>query len=133
MIRFIITAVLTGLLFGIMDGLINGNPYAVKLLECYKPIAKQTINVPVGLVIDLLYGFVISGIFLIIWPSLPTEIGIVKGLTYGLGMWFFRVLMGVISNWMMFNVPAKTLFYILIAGLIEMVILGVLNGLILKK
>ena len=133
MIRFIITAVLTGLLFGIMDGLINGNPYAVKLLECYKPIAKQTINVPVGLVIDLLYGFVISGIYLIILPSLPTEIGIIKGLTYGLGMWFFRVLMGVISNWMMFNVPAKTLFYVLIAGLIEMVILGVLNGLILKK
>ena len=133
MIRFIITAVLTGLLFGIMDGLINGNPYAVKLLECYKPIAKQTINVPVGLVIDLLYGFVISGIYLIILPSLPTEIGIVKGLIHGLGMWFFRVLMGVISNWMMFNVPAKTLFYVLIAGLIEMVILGVLNGLILKK
>jgi len=131
--RFIITAVLTGLLFGLMDGLINGNPYAVKLLECYKPIAKQTINVPVGFLIDLLYGFVISGIFLIIWPSLPTEIGIVKGLTYGLGMWFFRVLMGVVSHWMMFNVTAKTLFYVLIAGLIEMIILGILNGLILKR
>jgi len=133
MIRFIITAVLTGLLFGIMDGLINGNPYAVKLMECYKPIAKQTINVPVGLLIDFLYGFVISGIFLIIWPSLPTEVGLVKGLTYGLGMWFFRVLMGVISDWMMFNVPVKTLFYFLVAGLIEMIILGILNGLILKK
>jgi hypothetical protein len=116
-----------------MDGLINGNPYAVKHMECYKPIAKKTINVPAGLLIDILYGFVISGIFLIIWPSLPTEIGIIKGLTYGLGMWFFRVLMRVISDWMMFNIPLKTLFYFLLAGLIEMIILGILNGLILKK
>ncbi|RPH73511.1 hypothetical protein EHM76_05230 [bacterium] len=81
----------------------------------------------------MFYGFVISGIFLIIWPSLPTETGIVKGLTYGLGMWFFRVLMGVISNWMMFHVPVKTLLYFLFAGLIEMIILGIINGLILKR
>jgi len=133
MIRFIITGLLTGLLFGVMDGLINGNPYAVKLMECYKPIAKQTINVRAGVLFDLFYGFVISGIFLIIWPSLPTETGIVKGLTYGLGMWFFRVLMGVISNWMMFHVPVKTLLYFLFAGLIEMIILGIINGLILKR
>jgi len=133
MARFIITAILTGLLFGIMDGLLNGNPYAVKLMECYKPIAKHTINVPMGLLIDLFYGFVISGIYLILRPSLPTEIGVVKGLTYGLGMWFFRVLMGVVSNWMMFNVPAKTLVYLLFAGFMEMIILGIINGIMLKR
>lgn len=133
MIRFIIAVILTGLLFGTMDGLINGNPYAVKLMECYKPIAKQTVNIPIGLLIDLFYGFIISGIFIIIKPSLPTEIGIIKGLTYGLGMWFFRVLMGVISNWMMFNIPLKTLIYTLLTGLIEMIILGILTGLIIKK
>ncbi len=44
MIRFIITAILTGLLFGVLDGLINANPYAASLMECYKPIAKQSIN-----------------------------------------------------------------------------------------
>jgi len=133
MARFIITAILTGLLFGIMDGLLNGNPYAVKLMECYKPIAKHTINVPMGLLIDLFYGFVISGIYLILRPSLPTEIGVVKGLTYGLGMWFFRVLMGVVSNWMMFNVPVKTLVYVLFAGFMEMIILGIINGIMLKR
>ena len=132
MIRFIIAAILTGLLFGIMDGIINGNPYAIKLMECYKPIAKQEINVPIGLLIDLFYGFAISGIFIIVMPVLPTDIGIIKGLTYGIGIWFFRVLMGVISNWMMFNVPGKTLVYILLTGLIEMMVLGILNGLIIK-
>ena len=133
MARFILAAIVTGLLFGIMDGLINGNPYAVKLMECFKPIAKQTVNIPIGLAIDLFYGFIISGIFMIIMPALPTEIGIIKGLVYGLGMWFFRVSMGVISNWMMFNIPAKTLIYVLLTGLVEMIIIGIINGLLLKS
>jgi hypothetical protein len=131
--RFIITAIATGLLFGIMDGLLNGNPFALKLMECYKPIAKNTINIPAGLLIDLFYGFMISGIFILILPVLPTNNGIIKGLSYGLGMWFFRVLMAVVSNWMMFNIPVETLLYLLFAGLLEMIILGIFNGLILKR
>jgi hypothetical protein len=133
MIRFIITAILTGLLFGILDGLINGNPYATKLMECYKPIAKQSINIPAGLIIDLVYGFAISGLFLLLFPVLPTEFGLIKGIIFGVGMWFFRVLMNVISSWMMFNIPGKTLVYLLLTGLIEMILLGILNGLMLKR
>jgi hypothetical protein len=133
MIRYIISAVLTGLLFGILDGLINANPYANKFMECYKPFAKQSINVPVGLVIDLFYGFVISGLFLLLIPVLPTEYGIIKGISLGVGMWFFRVLMNVISSWMMFNIPGKTLAYLLLTGLVEMILLGILNGLVLKR
>ncbi|MGA2408472.1 MAG: hypothetical protein ABSF81_17235 [Bacteroidales bacterium] len=133
MIRFIITAILTGLLFGILDGLINGNPWATKLMECYKPIAKQSINIPAGLIIDLVYGFAISGLFLLLFPVLPTEFRIIKGITFGVGMWFFRVLMNVISSWMMFNIPGKTLDYLLLSGLIEMILLGILSGLMLKR
>ncbi len=133
MIRFIIASLVTGLLFGMMDGLINANPFAVKLMECYKPIAKQAVNIPAGIIIDLVYGFIITGIFFVIMPVLPGEIGIVKGLSYGLLIWFFRVLMGVVSSWMMYTVPVKTLIYLALAGLVEMLILGVINGLIIKR
>jgi hypothetical protein len=133
MIRFIIAAILTGLLFGILDGLINGNPFAANLMKCYKPILKTSINIPAGIIIDLVYGFAISGLFLLLFPVLPSEFGIVKGITFGIGMWFFRVLMNVISNWMMFNIPGRTLVYLLLTGLVEMILLGVLNGLMLKR
>lgn len=133
MVRFILAAMLTGILFGIMDGLINGNPFAIKLMACYKPIARTNINVPAGIMIDLLYGFIISGIYLLILPVLPANNGILNGLLYGLGIWFFRVFMGVMSTWMMHTVPVKTLGYILITGLAEILIIGALNGLILKR
>jgi hypothetical protein len=102
-------------------------------MECYKPIAKQSINIPAGLIIELVYGFVISGLFLLLFPVLPTEFGLIKGIIFGVGMWFFRVLMNVISSWMMFNIPGKTLVYLLLTGLIEMILLGILNGLMLKR
>ena len=131
--RFIIAAISTGILFGIMDGLINGNPLAVRLMKCYKPIAKQNINIPVGLLIDLAYGFAISGIYFSIIPILPTDNLIINGIIFGIGIWFFRVLMGVISSWMMFTIPGKTLFYIAFTGLVEMIILGIINGLIIRR
>jgi len=132
-VRYFVASFLTGLSFAILDGFINGNPYAVKLMEPFDPITKSAINIPVGVLIDLIYGFIISGIFMVISPALPTGSGIMKGLTYGLGMWFFRGLMSVISYWMMFDIPLQTLIYILVAGLVEMLLLGVLNGLIIKS
>jgi hypothetical protein len=132
MIRFTLVAITTGLLFGIMDGLINANPYAVKLLECYKPIARQKINMAAGMVIDLVYGFLITGIYLLLMTALPTENGVIRGLAYGLGIWFFRGLMSVLSSWMMFEIPVKTLVYIAVTGLLEMLILGVFNGVLIQ-
>ena len=88
---------------------------------------------PVGIIIDLFYGFAISGLFLLLFPVLPTEFGLIKGVIFGAGIWFFRVLMNVISSWMMFNIPGKTLVYLLLTGLIEMTLLGILNGMMLKR
>ena len=132
MFRFIIVSISSGILFGLLDGIINGNPYAQKLFECYKPIAKTYINIPLGISIDIIYGFVMCWVFLIIYNSIPASNGLVKGVLYGLALWFFRVLMSVITNYMMFEVPLKTLLYVAATGLIEMVIIGSLYGLAIK-
>jgi len=130
--EYIIISVASGILFGILDGVINANPLAQKLYDAYKPIAKTSINPIVGIVIDLVYGFVMAGAFLLLYNSLPGETGLIKGISFGLLVWFFRVVMNVASQWVMFKVPVQTLLYSLIAGLGEMLILGVLYGLTLK-
>lgn len=132
MTGYIIVSIAGGILFGVMDGIINANPLAQRLYSVYEPIAKKTINVPAGIIIDLFYGFVMAGIFLLIYDSLPGESGVIRGLSFGAIMWFFRVFMQVASQWMMFNVPVKALFYTLISGLTEMLVLGLLYGLTLK-
>lgn len=132
MIAYIIVSIVGGILFGIMDAVINANPLARKLLEVYKPIAKTSLNVPLGIVIDLVYGFIMAGIFLLLYNTLPGETALVKGISFTILAWFFRVVMSVASNWMMYRVPGKALVYTLFTGLGEMLVLGILFGLFLE-
>jgi hypothetical protein len=132
MLRYIIVGVVGGILFGILDGMINANPLAQRLYEVYKPIARTSINPLAGIVIDLVYGFVLAGVFLLLYKSLPTETGLVKGVSFACLVWFFRVVMYAASQWVMFNVPVEALLYSLVTGLGEMLILGALYGLTLK-
>ena len=132
MIRYIIVSISSGILFGFLDGVINANPLAQKLNDIYRPIARTTINVPVGIAIDLAYGFIMAAVFLMIFKSLPGQSGLAKGIAFALIVWFFRVVMSAASSWMMFKVPIETIFYYLSTGLVEMLILGILYGLTLK-
>jgi len=128
MTTYIIVSVIGGVLFGVLDGLINANPLATKLYEVYLPIAKTSLNFVAGIIIDLAYGFILAGLFLLLYPSLPGEFGLAKGISFGLIVWFLRVVMSVASQWMMYKVPLKTLLYTLLAGLAEMLVLGILYG-----
>lgn len=132
MVRYLLISVVSGILFGVLDGIINANPFAQRLFEFYKPIARKSINPLPGIVIDLIYGFVMAGVFLLLYTSLPGELGLVKGVSFGVMVWFFRVVMYNASQWMMFPVSMKTVLYSLAAGLGEMLVLGVLYGLTLK-
>jgi hypothetical protein len=132
LISYIIISFVSGILFGVLDSFINANPFARRLYEVYKPIAKTSINIPVGVLIDLVYGFIMAGVFLLLYKSLPGEIGIVKGISFAFLAWFFRVVMSVASNWMMFKVPIGTLLYMLLTGLGEMLVLGIIYGFFLE-
>ncbi|MRR31904.1 hypothetical protein EG834_16590 [bacterium] len=129
--RYILISLISGVLFGVLDGILNANPLAVRLYAVYKPIAKTSANIVAGVMIDVVFGFVLAGLFLLLYPSLPGGAGLVKGLSFGLIAWVLRVLMNAASQWMMFKVPIQTLLYTLCAGLLEMLLLGALYGLAL--
>lgn len=132
MIRYIVISISSGVLFAVLDGVINANPLAQRLYEVYKPIARTSINPVAGILIDLSYGFIMAGMFLLLYTSLPGQARLLKGVSFACLVWFFRVVMNTASQWVMFNVPREALLYTLVAGLGEMLILGVLYGLTLK-
>ena len=130
--NYILISVISGIVFGILDGVINANPLAQRLLEVYQPIARQSVNMVTGLLIDLVYGFALASLFLLLYKSLPGSTGVLKGLSFGIILWFLRVVMYAFSQWMTINLRANTVLYIIFSGLFEMLILGVLYGLTLK-
>lgn len=130
--RYIIVSIGGGILFGVLDGMINANPLAQRLYQVYGPIMKKSINPVAGIAIDLAYGFIMAAVFLLLYQSLPGQSGLVKGLSFGMIVWFFRVVMSAASTWVMFTVLANTILYNLVTGLGEMLVLGTLYGLTLK-
>jgi hypothetical protein len=129
---YVLVSLGSGILFGILDGVINANPFAQKLFAVYSPILKKSVNAPAGMVIDLVYGFIMAAVFLLLFNSLPGTSGVLKGLSFGLLVWFFRVVMGAATTWMMFEIPVPLVFYSLATGLGEMLLLGLFYGLTLK-
>jgi hypothetical protein len=132
MINKIIVGFTSGILFAVMDGMIYANPIGQQVYEVFKPIARNEINPLPGSIIDLAYGFILVGIFLVLYQSLPGNNGLLKGISYAAILWFFRVVMYSATQWMMFNVGVDTIIYSLAAGLIEMMILGIFIGLTIK-
>ena len=131
MFRYLMVAVGSGLLFGLMDALINANPLARRLFRVFEPIARKSINMAAGVILDLVYGFALAALFLLLQGSLLGGSHISQGLFFGLLLWFLRVAMQAASQWMMLKLPAATLPYTLISGLVEMLVLGLLYGLTL--
>ncbi len=130
-VTYLVVSLVSGILFGVLDGIINANPLARRLYAVFQPLAKPSLNVIAGITIDLLYGFVLAAVFLLLYASLPGVTGLLKGLSFALGVWFFRVVMQVASQWMVYAIPIKTLLYTLVAGLAEILVLGGLYGLTL--
>ncbi len=119
-----------GLLFAVLDGLINANPLAQRLYAPYRPIMRPSINAPLGLAFDFVCGIVMAFLFVRLAPALPGGWS-ARGVAFGLIAWFFRVAMGAASQTVMFQLPGSTIAYGLVTGLVEMVILGLLYGLLL--
>jgi len=93
MAAYVIVSVVSGILFGILDAVIHANPLAERLYAVYQPIARTAVNPLAGIAIDLAYGFVMAGVFLCLYQSLPGETGLVKGVSFAFLAWFFRVVM----------------------------------------
>jgi hypothetical protein len=52
-----------------------------------------------------------AGVFLLLYKSLPGEIGLFKGMSFAFLVWFFRVVMYTASQWIMFKVPVTTAIF----------------------
>ncbi len=131
MVRVLTTGIGVGIVFAVLDGLANANPVAQRLYSVYRPISRQSINAPLGLLFDIISGVVMAMLFGALAPALPGG-PISKGLAFGVIAWFFRVAMGVAAQAVMFNIPVSALIYFLFSGFAEMVILGSLCGVALR-
>lgn len=131
MLRQVVVGLGAGLLFLVLDGVIHANPLAQGLYAVYEPLARPRVNALLGSAIDLTYGVVLAVIFVRLCPSLPGDTGVTKGLSFGLLVWFLRVVMSAAGEWVTKTTPPATHAYVLLTGLVQIAVVSVFLGALL--
>jgi hypothetical protein len=119
MLRQTVVGLVGGMAFLILDAALNANPVAQRLYAVYQPIARPSVNALAGSAIDLAYGVILAAVFVTLRSSLPGDASLLKGMSFGLVVWFLRVFMRVAGEWVTTVVPPSTLAYTLLAGLVQ--------------
>jgi hypothetical protein len=117
--KFLIIGLVSGVLFIVLDMITNVNPFALKLMEDYKPIARKKVNTVLAMSVDIMYGFVLTGIYLLLKNSLPADSFLQNILQYTLLIWFLREFMMSMSSYIIFDISPKLLIYNLASGFIK--------------
>jgi hypothetical protein len=131
MLRQAIVGLVAGVAFLMLDGLLNVNPVAQRVYAVYRPIARSNVNAFAGCVVDLAYGLILVALFVTLRNSLPGSTSLGKGMSFGVMVWFLRVVMRVAGEWVMTTVPSSTHVYSLVAGLVQVLVVAGLIALLL--
>ena len=131
--RQIIIGLVAGVAFLILDGVLNANPLAQRLYAAYQPIARPSVHALAGSAVDLAYGVILAGLFVMLRPSLPGETSLMKGLSFGVMVWFLRVFMRVAGEWVTTTLPASAHVYTLLAGLMQVLLVTGIIALLLPQ
>lgn len=118
---FLVLDALFGVLSGIIGATVFGNP------AIQPPMHKQTL----GLLFELINGFMLAVIYAIVHPALPGQ-GWTKGLSFGLIVWGLRVVMWAFTTYMLTDMAPIMIGLAVFTGLIEMLIICVVIAAIYK-
>jgi len=113
--------------FGTAGGFIGAQIFGLPFEQPPGIEAKMTL----GLVFELINGFMLAVIYAVIHPSLPGR-GWKKGISYGLIVWGLRVVMWAFSTYMMTDMSPILIAITVFTGLIEVLILGIVIAAIYK-
>src|SRR5512136_1236961 len=130
MLRQVLVGLLAGVAFLVLDGILNANPLAQQVYAVYRPMARSSVNAAGGSLVDLAYGLILVALFVRLRRCLPGHTGVMKGMSFGLMVWFLRVVMRVAGEWVMTTVPVSTHMYSLAAGLVQMPLVCGIVGLL---
>jgi len=133
MLRRIVVGLAAGVVFLILDGLLNANPLAQQVYAGYRPIARSSVNVLAGSLVDLAYGLILVALFVTLRHCLPGRKGLTKGVSFGLMVWFLRVVMRVAGEWVTTTLPPSAHAYSLVAGLVQMLLVAIVIALLLPQ
>jgi hypothetical protein len=125
--RLVLAGVVAAVLFLVLDMVFGMAGGWIVAQISGQPIGQPAgieAKVGLGLLFELINGFILAAIYAVIHPCLPGR-GWVKGLSYGFLVWALRVVMWAFSTYMMTELSPLLIVVTVVTGLIEVLVLGV--------
>lgn len=132
--RIVIGGIFIGLLLlisGVVAGFFSVSVFKMPIFVSDSTLWRQEFSPYLSVSLDIIYGIILAGLFNLLYISIPGE-GIMKGISFGLIIWFFKTVMAMGSIRVMFNVSDKVLLYWTFSGLLEMLVIGTILGIFYK-
>ena len=130
--RILACGIITGVLFIMFDMIIAISTSPIFSPYSDLPIWKTPPDILAGLIFDLINGFILLAVYIIIYNGIP-GFGWKKGLNYGIIVGLFRVVMTSFSTIVMYTIPFTLVITSLVIGYIEIVILCVMLAVVYEK
>ena len=130
--KIFVCSIMTGIMFLFFDMLIAILTNQIYSPHTNLPIWKIPPNISAGIVFDLINGFILVYVYLMISRGIPGS-GWRKGLNYGIIVGLFRVAMAAFSTVVMYDVPIILVITSLITGYIEIVVLCIMVAVICER
>jgi hypothetical protein len=130
--KTVICSIIVGILFIVFDMLIAITTSPLYALYSDLAIWKTPPNILVGTIFDIINGFILVGVYMVLYIGIP-GLGWKKGLTYGIIVDLFRVVMMTFSSIVMLDIPLLLVVVSLVTGYIEIIVLCVILALIYEK
>lgn len=130
--RLFYCSLIIGFLFVIFDMLIGIITSPLLFIFSSLTIWKNPPDIIAGIIFDFINGFILVGTFHVVYDGIPYK-GWKKGTIYGAIIGLFRVVMGVFSTYVMYEIPLIIIFVHLITSYVEIVILGILVSILHEK
>jgi len=125
--RLVLAGVVAAVLFLVLDMVFGVTGGWIVAQISGRPIRQPAgieAKMALGLVFELINGFLLVAIYAVIHPCLPGR-GWAKGISYGLLVWALRVVMWAFSTYMMTDMSPLLIVVTVVTGLIEVLVLGV--------
>jgi hypothetical protein len=121
--RLIVAGIVASVLFLVLDAVFGVAGGAIGESVFGLPAGQpDESKMMVGLVFELINGFMLAVVYAVIYDSLPGE-GWRKGIGYGLIVWGLRVVMWAFSTYVMTDMSPVLIGISLVTGLVEVLIL----------
>lgn len=132
--RIVIGGIFIGLLLlvsGVISGFFSITVFKLPIFVSDSTLWRQEFSPYLSISLDIIYGIILAGLFNLLYMSIPGK-AIMKGISFGLIVWFFKTVMAMGAIRVMFNVSDKILLYWTFSGLLEMLMIGAVLGIFYK-